>query len=129
MGGWEVEFGEKEEVEKCGERSVEAQLVRPPHRTSCCLRRARQQPACLPAWLYVPALISPPPALPLSCPPVESAQLFQAFSYSPATMHPDLLLHLQTSVQAPEYVHLHISPETFCPVESVIPHVISKVSQ
>lgn len=110
MGGREVEFREEEEVEKCGERSVEAQLVRP-----------RLQPAAAsdepvsslarPSSLSLSVLPPPPnPAARLSLcpvPPADSAQLFHAF-YSPplppCTLTPGernktlTHTHLQTSV-------------------------------
>lgn len=51
--------------------------------------------ACLPGFTCLPSpslffLSSHPPALPLSCPPADSAQLFQAFrSPRPDALHPD----------------------------------------
>lgn len=90
VGGGEVEFGEEEEVEKCGERSAEAQLVRPPLQPAAASKEpVSSLPACLPASTCLPlsfsfsfCTLTPLPALPLSCPPADSAQLFQAF-YSP----------------------------------------------
>lgn len=63
-----------------------------PTLTSCCLKRVRQQPACLPACKFLPLSFSfgltPPPTLPLLCPPADSTQLFQAFYSSPLPLCP-----------------------------------------
>lgn len=62
MGGREVEFREEEEVEKCGERSVEAQLVRPPLQPAA----ASDEPVSSLARLSSLSLsVLPPPPTPL----------------------------------------------------------------
>lgn len=90
-GLWGV-WGEEEEVVKCGERSVEAQLVRPPLQPAAASDEAVSSPPARPSSLSVlPPPTPPHPALPLSrafcrlSPAVPSSLLS-----SPATMHPDL---------------------------------------
>lgn len=69
-----------------------------PTPTSCCLKRARQQPACLPACLYVPAPLllflflysHPPPSSPSVLSPCRLSPAVPSFLLpSPATVHPD----------------------------------------
>ncbi len=133
MGGREVEFGEEEEVEKCGERSAEAQLVRPPLQPAAASKEpVSSLPACLPACTCLPLSFSfcplTPPALPLSCPPADSAQLFQAFYSPPLPLCP--LTPRKKKKKNPPWIYkqvcmlpsvrAHISADRFCPVEWVI---------
>lgn len=109
--GGVVEFGEEEELVKCGERSVEAQLVRPPLQPAAASDEAVSSlPARPPVFSLCPTTPNPSPpsfpSVPAFCrlsPAVPSSLLS-----SPATMHPDLQrgekkknpfthTHLQTS--------------------------------
>lgn len=91
VGGREVEFREEEEVETCGERSAEAQLVRPPLQPAAASDEPVSSPPARLLFLFPSCHPRPHrPALPLSRPPADSAQLFHAFSSPPpTTIHPD----------------------------------------
>lgn len=88
VGGREAEFEEEEEAEKCGERSAEAQLVRPPLQPAA----ASDGPVSdLPASLVFLFLSHTTRNPPLSCPPPRrlSPAVPSSLLSSPATLHPD----------------------------------------
>lgn len=78
---------------KCGERSVEAQLVRPPLQPAAASDEAvSSRPACSPVFSFCPTTPNPSPpssrSVPALCRP--SPAVPSSLLSSPATMHPDL---------------------------------------
>lgn len=112
-----------------------------PTPTSCCLKRARQQPACLPAclpaWVHVlvPLLLflscPPPSSLTLCCVPLQTqASCSILFLHPPLLIHPASYLkkHLQTSMHVIECTHVHVSTYILPAVEAAISLIVSQDS-
>lgn len=103
-----------------------------PTSTSCCLKRARQQPACLPVCLHVPASLllflsyQPPPNSPSVVSPSRLSPAVPSFLlFSLATMHPDPHKKnpsyiCRTSMHALECKLIHMSTSKLHLVHTVI---------